>query len=180
MDNEFHAHEYTHDEFVALLAHRFLSVQVLLQHNWLASTVTSDEIAADAGGERSHELDFYKLVGIQGGEELYTVAICGSAPQPAPRGIAVTAGIDEAHRHAVALQAGRGENAEQWRLQFLEAEQTAHHWHGEYETMRDRARELSGAYEDAIAELEIAYRSTSWRVTSPLRKVAEVLRARNG
>lgn len=179
VENEFHTREYTHEEFVAVLASLFPSVEILLQHNWLTSTVTSPDTASDAGGERVHHLDFYKLAGIRKGAELYTLALCGSTPGPAPRGVAVTAGIDEAHRHAIRLRAA-DETAERWRLQFLDAKQTAERWNREFQAMDRRAKDLGSAYDKAIAELEAAYRSSSWRITAPLRRVTEFLRARRG
>ena len=39
MENEFHEREFFHEEFVELLQARFERVEVLLQHNWLASAV---------------------------------------------------------------------------------------------------------------------------------------------
>ena len=41
VENEFHEREFFHEEFVELLSARFANVEVLLQHNWLASAVLS-------------------------------------------------------------------------------------------------------------------------------------------
>ena len=51
VDNEFHEREFEHEEFVDLLAARFPNVEVLLQHNWLASAVFRRRCARCFGRE---------------------------------------------------------------------------------------------------------------------------------
>ena len=77
VENEFHEREFSHEEFVDLLHTRFSSVELLLQHNWLASSVLSPEIAGEADGRLGHGVQFAKLTGIEPGGELYTLALCG-------------------------------------------------------------------------------------------------------
>ena len=50
VQNEFHVHEFGHDEFVALLRERFPAVRLLYQHNWLTSAVLDEAGMAAADG----------------------------------------------------------------------------------------------------------------------------------
>jgi SAM-dependent methyltransferase len=152
VENEFHEREFTHEEFVELLAARFPVVEVLLQHNWNASLILSPERAADADAEHAHRLELLKTVGIAPGEELYTVAICtvsGEVPALGPLGVA--ASTDEAHELARRL---------------LDAESTARHWHDEYQA-------ASRTIVDMRSRL-------SWRLTKPFRVVRWLKRRRSG
>jgi SAM-dependent methyltransferase len=155
VENEFHEREFTHEEFVSLLEGVFPSVQLILQHNWVTSAVLDPEMAADSLGERPHEVDFYKVVGLGPGGELYTVALCGATPASAAlRGVAVAASLDEAHELA---------------RRAVENERTAVMWHDEYQKTLRRS-------EQTINEM----RSTlSWRLTKPFR-VRRWLRRRRG
>jgi SAM-dependent methyltransferase len=145
VENEFHEREFTHEEFVALLGGLFPSVQLVLQHNWMTSAVLEPDAAAEAGGERPLGADFHKLVALQPGEELYTIAICAEAPlSERLRGVAVAASLDEAHELA---------------RRAVDAERTAHRWHDEYQ-------KTLTAWHENVAEM----RSTlSWRLTKPFR-----------
>ena len=67
-------------------------------------------------------LPFRKVAGVEPGEELYTLALCGYGDLPRLRGAAVTAGVDEAHELARRL---------------VEAERTAEKWHAEYKRAED-------------------------------------------
>ena len=78
VDNEFHDRELFHEEFVALLQARFERVEILLQHNWLTSAVLTAALAREASGDEPLELRCRKVVGIEPGAELYTLALCGS------------------------------------------------------------------------------------------------------
>jgi SAM-dependent methyltransferase len=152
VENEFHEREFTHEEFVELLAARFPVVELLLQHNWNASLILSPERAADADAEHAHRLELLKTVGIAPGEELYTVAICtvsGEVPALGPLGVA--ASTDEAHELARRL---------------VDAESTASHWHDEYQ---------------AASRTIVDMRSTlSWRLTKPFRVLRWLKRRRSG
>jgi SAM-dependent methyltransferase len=155
VENEFHEEEFTHEEFVSLLEGLFPSVQLILQHNWVTSALLDPETAADSLGERPQAVDFYKVVELAPGGELYTVALCGAAPATAAlRGVAVAATVDEAHELA---------------RRVVENERTAAMWHDEYQkTLRQS--------EQTINEM----RSTlSWRLTKPFR-VGRWLRRRRG
>jgi SAM-dependent methyltransferase len=179
VDNEFHTIEYTHDEFVALLRERFDAVEVLLQHNWLASAVLDERAAADRHGEVAHDVTLYKVEAVAPGGELYAVALCGSGPLPAVRPVVVTAGTDEAHRLAVRLESAE-RTAAKWHDEYVEAKSTAERWHGEYVKSRELAEELRSAYDESAAALETVYGSRSWRLLEPLRRVGALLRGRRG
>jgi SAM-dependent methyltransferase len=179
VENEFHTVEFTHEEFVALLGARFDQVEILLQHNWLASAVFAQAAAADRDGELAHEASLYKLAGIEPGGELYSVAICGRGPIPALRPVVVTAGTDEAHRLAVRLESAE-RTAKRWHGRYLEEVRTAERWHEEFLEAKKLAEELRAAYDTTAASLETVYRSKSWRILEPFRRVASVLRGRRG
>jgi SAM-dependent methyltransferase len=156
MENEYHEHEFFHEEFVGLLRERFESVEVMLQHNWLTSAVLPVPLAADESGERDHEIEFRKLVGIQPGGELYTLVLCGRGELPRVRGAAVAATVDEAHELA---------------KRTVVAESAAEMWRAEYEN-------AAGQHRDATEELFEVYGSIWWRMTRPLRWVADLVRRR--
>jgi SAM-dependent methyltransferase len=172
VDNEFHVQEFAHDEFVALLKDNFSWVEVMLQHNWLTSTVSSAEFAKDSGAARPHDVEFYKVKGFQPGFELYAVALCGEFPVEPLRTVAVAAGTDEAHRLAERLTSAE-ETAESWHREYQKAEATARDWHREFQ----KAERLAKEHGLALNEV---YDSASWRLTEPLRRGAAFIRGRRG
>jgi O-antigen biosynthesis protein len=156
VENEFHKREFFHVEFVELLRQRFDYIELLLQHNWVTSAILPEALASDASGELDHRTEFRKVVGIEPGSELYTVALCGDAPLPPLRPTAVAASLDEAHQLARRL---------------VEAERTAAMWHRECE----RAQV---AHQEASNQLAGVYDSVWWRVTAPPRRLIELVRRR--
>jgi SAM-dependent methyltransferase len=162
VENEFHEREFTHEEFVELLRGQFSSVSVLLQHNWVTSAVFEPGAAADASGERRHEVDLFKVAAVEPGGELYSVALCaGSPPAAELRSVAVVATLDESH--ALATRLG-------------DAEQTARHWHDETVEAGRVAADWHREFEAAQAKLSEVYASASWRLTSPLRAAKRIVR----
>ena len=159
-----------------MLADLFANVQVLLQHNWLASGIGREEDSADFAGEDRHEVDLYRLAGIRSGGELYTVAICGAAPHEPLRPVTVLAAVDEAHRLAVRLKDAEKTGAH-WHRKYLDEHETAVHWHDEYRKLERLVEEQRTAYE---SELDRVYQSASWRLTEPLRRAVAALRGRGG
>jgi ubiquinone/menaquinone biosynthesis C-methylase UbiE len=156
VENEYHEREFFHEEFVELLRARFASVEILLQHNWLTSAVLPVPAAEDQVGEQAHELALHKLVGVEPGAELYTLAVCGGGELPRLRGAAVAASVDEAHELARRL---------------VEAERTAEMWHAEFKRAED-------VYKQAERSLFEVYGSVWWRLTAPPRQLAERVRRR--
>jgi SAM-dependent methyltransferase len=179
VDNEFHTLEFTHEQFVELLSGKFDRVEILLQHNWLASAVLSEGEAADRDGEVEHHVSLYKVEAVAPGGELYSVAVCGRGPLPALRPVLVTAGTDEAHQLAVRLREAE-RTAEQWHGEYVEASRTAERWHGEFLEAKRLTVELREAYDKSAAALDAVYRSRSWRLLEPLRRVGALLRGRGG
>jgi ubiquinone/menaquinone biosynthesis C-methylase UbiE len=151
VENEFHRREFTHEEFTALLQARFESVRLMLQHNWLTSAVLSVPLARDASAERDHEIEFRKLVGVEPGSELYTLALCGRGELPRLRGAVVAASLDEAHELA---------------RRTVDAERTAGAWHAEFKRSERALRDV--------------YESAWWRITAPPRRMVELVRRRRG
>ena len=156
VENEFHEREFFHEEFLELLRGRFPIVEPMLQHNWLTSAVLPPPVAADESGSHEHELPFRKVAGVEPGQELYTLALCGDGDLPELRGGAVTAGVDEAHELARRL---------------VEAERTAEMWHTEYKRAED-------GYKQAERDLLKVYGSVWWRATAPPRRLVERVRRR--
>jgi SAM-dependent methyltransferase len=151
VENEFHEREFFHEEFVALLETRFASLDVLLQHNLVTSAVLPAAVAAERSGEHDHDLAFRKVVGVEPGGELYTLALCGRGELPRVRGALVAAGVDEAHELA---------------RRVVDAERTAKMWHGKYER--------------ADQTLLQVYRSGWWRATAAPRRLLGLVRRRRG
>ncbi len=165
VENEFHEREFRHQEFVELLNERFASVELLLQRNWLASTIVPPELARDASGRAAEGITFAKLTGIEPGEELYTVALCGNTPAPPVRPVVVAAGLDESQELA---------------RRIVDTERSATRWHDEYLTARDTAADMRRFYEETERALMDVYNSAWWRMTAPLRSLADRLRRRSG
>lgn len=165
VENEFHEREFMHDEFLALLSTRFATVDALLQHNWMLSAVVPAELAGDATGERWHQLAMAKVVALEQGGELYTIAVCGNGDLPSFDPVGVTASVDEAHglaRRTVAAE----RTAEMWRGDFEAAKKTAHLW-------RDECKRAEQTLLDV-------YGSVWWRMTRPLRWIADRVRRTGG
>jgi 2-polyprenyl-3-methyl-5-hydroxy-6-metoxy-1,4-benzoquinol methylase len=176
VENEFHIREFTHDEFVAMLTDVFPTVEMFLQHSWLASMVSGEPVASDSAGEHRHQVDLYGLAGVRPGRELYAVAVCGTAPHLPTRPVAVLAAVEEAHRVAIRLKDAE-ETGAHWHQKYLDEHETAVRWHDEYRKLEGLVEEQRVAYE---SELETVYRSASWRLTEPLRRAAGALRGRRG
>lgn len=164
VDNEFHEREFSHQEFVELLSSRFSSVELLLQHNWLASSVLPPDVARDAGGAFSDGARFAKLAAIEPGQELYTLAICGKDRAPSLRPVVVAASLDESHELASHL---------------VDARKTAEKWHEEYRSAQETAASMRRHYEDCEQVLMAVYDSVWWRMTAPLRWLAGRVRRRD-
>ena len=165
VENEFHEREFRHEEFVELLRTRFPIVELLLQHNWLASTVLSPDLAKDADGAVAASTRFAKLTGIEPGGELYTVALCGRGPPPSVHPVVVASGLDESHELA---------------RRIVSTEQEADKWHTEYLTAQEMAARMRRLYEGTERTLMDVYDSVWWRMTSPLRWIADRARRRDG
>lgn len=178
VENEFHAREFSHDEFKALLEPRFRSVRLLYQHNWLLSAIVGEPALREATGGHSLEVDVRKTVARAPGQELYTVALCGEATDVALGQVAVAADTDEAHRLAERLVAAE-QTAIDWHAEYERAEATAQKWHGEYKRAEETAREWHDRFQDTAALARRMRDSPSWRLTKPLRLPAK-LRERRG
>ncbi len=163
VDNEFHVREFHHEEFVELLTARFASVELLLQQNLVASAVLPAALAGDETGAELPRLSFGKLAGVGPGEELYTLALCGSGPGPELSPVVVAAAPDEAQELA---------------RRVVDAEQTAAKWHAEYERAMTTAERWEGEHTAEVAKLVSVYGSIWWRMTAPLRRLADLLRRR--
>ena len=158
VENEFHEREFTSEEFLDLLADRFPKVQPVLQHNWNTSLILGPEAARDAGGERTHAVELGKVVGIEPGEELYTLALCSSVEPPEVVPLGIAASVDEAHELAQRLRTAEGEVVR---------------WHNAYEKQ-------AAILADLDAQLGAVYASVWWRATAPLQRAVDKARRRLG
>ena len=107
------------------------------------------------------EEGFEQLIELRPGEELYTLALCGRGKIPTVRPAMVLAGTDESHQLARRLVA---------------AERSAEEWHREFETAKDVAARWHAEYQALVS----VYDSVWWRMTAPLRWLADRIRRRNG
>ena len=157
VQNEFHVHEFGHDEFVALLRERFPAVRLLYQHNWLTSAVLDEAGMAAADGAGPVPLELTKVHGVEPGGELYLIALCGDEDvEAAPALPGVMAGTDEAHLLAHRLD---------------DALRTQKH-------LNDEALAAHKRFEE-IRETATWMRSTwSWRLTKPFRLHTKLRRRR--
>jgi SAM-dependent methyltransferase len=80
--NPHHLRELTASELRALLTELFPHVELVRQHNWLASAILDDDAFASRADELDAELG--KLQGRGPGDELYTLAVCSDEPVPPP------------------------------------------------------------------------------------------------
>lgn len=159
VDNEFHTREFSHEEFAALLGERFPSVRLLYQHNWLLSAVLGEEALREGSGTAPLDIDVRKTVGLEPGQELYTLALCGEDTGVLVEQMAVAAATDEAH--SLAQRLGEAEDtARLWHDEYKKAEATAKMWHEIAESNMALARWMRG--------------SLSWRITKPLRLPAKL------
>jgi SAM-dependent methyltransferase len=155
--NPFHLSELAPERLVAGLRRYFAPVDVMYQDDVLTSLVLdAAQLAAD-----DHPLDLAltKLVGLEPGHELYTVAVCGPGPRPRPLGVA--SGVYEAHAMAEELRA--------WPERAAEAERLADEWHARATEAERQVEEWRGRYAEIAG-------STSWRLTRPLREARRRLR----
>ena len=77
--NPFHKHEFRPDELADALGARFAHVQLVRQHDWLASGVFGDE---DFASLDAVSTPVAKAAAGEPGSELYTLALAGDSPLP--------------------------------------------------------------------------------------------------
>jgi len=154
--NDFHVHEFGHDEFVELLRERFGAVRLLYQHNWLTSAIL-DEAGMEAdGGSEELDLGLTKVRGVGPGHELYLLALCGDETDVPLELTGVMAGTDEAH-----LLAHRLDDALRTQTRL---NQDALDAHRRFEEIQETARWMRSTW--------------SWRLTKPFRLHNKLRRSR--
>ena len=70
VENPFHTHELTPDQFSALVGEHFAQVRFMYQQNWLLSAVLGEEQFRSDDSERALELDLLKVAGHEPGRQL--------------------------------------------------------------------------------------------------------------
>jgi SAM-dependent methyltransferase len=164
VDNEFHAREFTEQEFGELLAPHFAEVALFYQQDWLTSAVMAEPALAADDGERPLPLELTKVARHAPGDQLFTIAVCGRGD--APVDTAVITSIFEAQK------------LHEWVKRALGAEELYWKVRGELEDWMERTYEAErqlGQSRDKVAQME---ESLSWRITRPLRRFMEWVRAR--
>ena len=165
VDNEFHTREFTEREFGELLGPHFAEVALFYQQDWLTSAVMGEPQLAADDGERSLALELTKVARHAPGDQLFTIAVCGSTSR-APVDSAVITSIFEAQK------------LHEWVKRALGAEELYWKVRGELEDWMERTYEAErqlAQSRDKVAQME---ESLSWRITRPLRRFMEWVRAR--
>jgi ubiquinone/menaquinone biosynthesis C-methylase UbiE len=112
--NRWHVHEYTSGELEQSLRRRFPQVRMYRQHAHIASVIASDETSAAVGEELEVKIQLRKLVGVEPGGELYTLAAASDSSLPELPELALLGGADQV------IQGGALAHA--WRERALVAE----------------------------------------------------------
>ena len=150
-ENPFHLCELTPEEFLGALAERFAEVRPLYQQNFLTSAVLDADRFAHDDPEECVDLETRKVVAIEPGRELYTLALCGPTwLPPLDANLAVLSGVYEAHELARLLR---------------EATRDAEHWHGEIE----KALHIQREWQARATEAERIQRDWEARATTAER-----------
>jgi SAM-dependent methyltransferase len=163
--NEFHTREYTEQEFGEMLTPHFAEVAFLYQQDWLTSAVMGEgQLGADDAG-RPLRLDLRKVARHVPGDQLFTIAVCGRAVESIAD-TAVVTGIFEA------------QSLHRWVDRAIDAEglyeEAQRHGRAWKERADEAERQLTQSREK-VAHME---ESLSWRVTRPLRRIAERARGK--
>jgi SAM-dependent methyltransferase len=170
--NPHHLHEYTPDELMAALRGHLEHVELRRQHDWLASAVLDDEQVAQ---ERVADLGIAvaKSLGLRPASETYTIALASRAPLPSVHSRIVMAGADELREALVLGADARGGAMERDQLradvasmQRVEAQ------------LRDEQAVLLAQLQETQASLRRIHSSALWRLSKPLRGLAQLRRYR--
>lgn len=199
--NPFHLRELTPHEFSEALEKRFRSVAMRRQHTWVASGIFDDEAFRVGGNERLDGVELRKAGADEPGQETYTIGLASDGELPVGTGlVSITADVDirdwssrlDAADLALAtaplggnseteVELLRGEIAE-LRRQLAAGEAELTRFAGleaklaetagalaEYEALKEEHAEARARYEEVV-------HSSSWRLTSPLRRLLTKLR----
>ena len=204
--NPFHLRELTPNELEDELSKRFRSVSVRRQHTWIASGVFDDEAFRASGHERIDGIEVRKDSGNVPGQETYTLGLASDGELPVGTGlVSLTADVDlrdwstrlDAAELAMSTVPAVGDRVEEAELELLRkevAELRRQLASGEEELARfteleaklaDAAEALAEydalkventENEEAAALYQELVHSSSWRLTSPLRRLLAWLR----
>ncbi len=193
--NPHHVREFRADELRAMLASQFAHVELRRQHNWVTSAIVEDAVAAADGLDVVPDLEAAKVVSVEPGSELYSIAIASHSPAPAMPPRLVATGLAEPRRW-LELYAEQ-QNVLSSQREFLDRQRDMTHELSElHEQLRKGESELarlreSGALHDSLQQeatvladrVERADRvlrdmqgSVSWRLTKPIRLLKRILR----
>jgi len=164
VDNEFHTREFTEQEFGELLAPHFAEVALFYQQDWLTSAVMAEHALASDDGERPLPLELTKVARHVPGDQLFTIAVCGGSAAPVDTGVITS--IFEAQK------------LHEWVKRALGAEELYWKVRGELEDWMERTYEAERQLTQSREKLVQMEESLSWRITRPLRRFMEWVRAR--
>ena len=198
--NPFHTHEFTPAELDELLRARFGHVRLYRQSPWVSSALLTDSESEAVGDSEQLEARVTKVAAVAPGEELFTVALASESQLPEPTSIVVLGDpfelkwwsdqLDDAQGRLEemtidwrgrgrALIAAEGELAKvQDHLAQLElSREELHAWSSrEIERLQTSAEDFEARLRRAEKTIDDVTRSLSWRVTSPLRYLTQMLR----
>lgn len=163
--NPYHLYEYTSAELVEALQRRFANVRLYGQQSYTATLIAAPEVLATESLERPVARDVRKAVGAEAGQELYAIALASDGPLADLQPLAALGSTSQIHVF------------QQFAVDFEErartAEAHADAYHAELSGTafsRDAALLRMAAAEAALVGATDVYeRSTTWRMTRPLR-----------
>ncbi len=204
--NPFHLRELTPNELEDELTKRFRSVALRRQHTWIASGILDDEAFRVAGHGPIDGVELRKDSEDEPGHETYTLGMASDGELPVGTGlVSLTADIDlrdwssrlEAAELAMSTVPAVGDRVDEAEMEMLRgevAELRRQLAAGEEELARfteletkladasealaeyDALRRENADNEKAAALYEQVVNSSSWRLTSPLRRLLAFLR----
>jgi SAM-dependent methyltransferase len=203
--NPFHQRELAPNELEDELAKHFRSVALRRQHTWIASGILDDEAFRTAGHARIEGIEVRKDSEDEPGRETYTLGMASDGELPVGTGlVSLTADIDlrdwsarletaelamstvpvGEHVDGAELELLRGEVAE-LRRQLASGEAELARFTELEAKLADTSQALAGyealrienaEHEETAALYEEVVNSSSWRLTSPLRRLLAFLR----
>ncbi|MEH3055201.1 MAG: methyltransferase domain-containing protein [Patulibacter minatonensis] len=195
--NPYHVHEFEPAEFAEVLGARFANVEIFRQHAWVVSAVVSAETSRAGGLGPVDDVALGKGVVHADGEEDYMVALASDATLPTHAVPHAVATADVELRRWLGLFAEQ-DKVLQGQREFIDGLDLARvgEMARELEQAAGREAELTAALRDARDELDTykreygdeithltamleradrvrddIFRSLSWRITAPLRRL---------
>ena len=169
--NPYHTHEFTRDEFAALLAPHFPHLEWHAQRSWLASAI------AEPG-----RVEFVSPHPPEPGTELYFVVLAADAPASPGPGVVVQSTANEdlgkIWKELSDNQESLTWNVEHERKRVAERDRINGELDQENQALRERVAELEQLAQRLDVDNRTLTASLSWRITAPVRAAGEAARKR--